>query len=156
MNYEQNQVEQEKMRREENRKDTRQAIFIGSGVVATVAALIVSCMMLYPKYHIYSQRAEGQAMLAHAQSAKEVAVAEAKAKMESATLLAEAEVARAKGVAKANEIIGESLKGNESYLHYLWITEVAAAGTDKTVVYVPTESNIPILESSRFRDQKVK
>lgn len=100
-------------------------------------------------YNVYSQRMEGQALLAHAQSSKEVAVAEAKAKMESAELLAEAEVARAKGVAQANQIIGESLKNNEAYLRYLWITDVAGQNSEKTVVYIPTEANLPILEASR-------
>ena len=88
-------------------------------------------------------------MLAHAQSSKEVAVAEVKAKMESATLLAQAEVSRAEGVAKANKIIGESLKNNESYLRYLWIIEVASNQQGRTVVYVPTETNLPILEATR-------
>ena len=36
--------------------------------------------------------------------------------------LAQAEIERAKGVAEANRIIGDSLKGNESYLRYLWIS----------------------------------
>jgi len=114
-----------------------------------IGIIIVFIMFAWPQYNIYAQRAQGQAMLAHAQSAKEVAVAEAKAKMESAELLAQAEVARAKGVAAANTIIGQSLKDNESYLRYLWITDVAAAGTQKTVVYIPTEGNIPILEAIR-------
>lgn len=116
-----------------------------------LVGVVVGCMLLYPQYHIYAQKADGQAMLAHAQSSKEVAVAEAKAKMESAELLAQAEIARAKGVAAANTIIGESLKNNEAYLHYLWIVDVASAGTDKTVVYVPTEANLPLLEASRFQ-----
>lgn len=102
-----------------------------------------------PVYRVYEQRKEGEAMLAHASSAKEVAVAEARAKMESATLLATAEVERAKGVAAANKIIGDSLRENESYLRYLWITEVAANQQGKTVVYIPTEANLPLLEASR-------
>lgn len=114
------------------------------GIIATIAAIMVA----YPQYNIYVQRANGQAMLAHAQSSKEVAVAEAKAKMESAHLLAEAEVIRAQGVAKANQIIGESLKNNEAYLKYLWINDLGA-NPNKTVVYIPTEANLPILESSR-------
>ena len=40
-----------------------------------------------PQYGVYKQRLEGEAMLAHSQSAKEVAVSEAKAKMEAARLL---------------------------------------------------------------------
>jgi len=69
--------------------------------------------------------------------------------MESASLLAEAEVARAKGVAQANQIIGESLKNNDAYLRYLWITEVAGKDVDKTVVYITTVANLPLLEAGR-------
>ena len=105
------------------------------------------CMWGYPSYNVYKQRMEGAAMLAHAQSSKEVAVAEAKAKMESATLLAQAEVERAKGVAQANQIIGESLKGNEAYLRYLWIDGLES--NNPTVIYVPTEAGLPILEAGR-------
>ena len=74
---------------------------------------------------------------------------EAQAKKDSAVLLAEAEVLRAEGVAKANKIIGESLKQNEDYLRYLWITDVAGVNVNKTIVYVPTETNLPILEANR-------
>lgn len=121
-------------------------VLIALTLVLTAVGL-VGC----PQYAVYSQRLQGQALLAHAQAAKEVAVAEAKAKMESSKFLMEAEITRAQGVAKANQIIGESLKDNESYLRYLWITDVAASGTDKTVVYVPTEANLPILEANRLK-----
>jgi regulator of protease activity HflC (stomatin/prohibitin superfamily) len=118
-------------------------------IVGGIVLLIILAMSGCPMYHVYEQKMEGQAILAHAQSSREVAVAEAKAKMESAVLLAQAEVSRAEGAAKANKIIGESLKNNEEYLRYLWITDVAGANVDKTVVYVPTEANLPLLEASR-------
>lgn len=128
---------------------TKNQIWAWSGVIAVIIALITGGMAGLPKYNVYRQKMEGAALLAHAQSSKEIAVAEAKAKMESATLLAQAEVIRAEGVAKANKIIGDSLKGNEAYLRYLWIIDVAGAGTQKTVVYIPTEANMPLLESVR-------
>ena len=68
--------------------------------------------------------------------------------MESASLLAEAEVERAKGVAKANKIIGNSLKGNEDYLRYLWVNNLQ--NEHNQVIYIPTEANMPILEASRL------
>lgn len=64
-------------------------------------------------------------------------------------LLAEAEIERAKGVAEANRIIGESLKGNEAYLRYLWIQGLQEGSTPQ-VVYVPTEAGLPILEAGRM------
>ncbi len=120
-------------------------VFILFALAVITATGMVGC----PTYNVYQQRKAGEGVLAHAQYSREVAVAEAKAKMESASLLADAEVARAKGVAAANKIIGESLKQNEEYLRYLWITDVAGANQSKTVVYIPTEANLPILEATR-------
>lgn len=108
---------------------------------------IGGCMYGYPKYKVYQQRLEGEALLAHSLAAKEVAVSEAKAKMEAAELLAEAGILRAKGVAKENEIIGESLKNNEAYLRYRWIDGIES--NNPTVIYVPTEAGLPILEAGR-------
>lgn len=120
-------------------------------LVAFIALLMWGC----PTYNVWQQGLAGQAELQHAIQSKQVAIQDAHAKLESATLLANAEVERAKGVAAANKIIGDSLHGNDSYLRYLWITEVAAVGKDgKTVVYVPTEANLPILEASRKPDQR--
>lgn len=115
-------------------------------IIATVALGMYGC----PKYNVWSQGLHGEAELARAQQNRQIAVNEAHAKREAATELAQAEIERAKGVAEANKIISESLKGNEAYLRYLWITEVAAVGKDgKTVVYVPTEANLPILEAGK-------
>lgn len=121
-------------------------IIVG-GVSVFVLGLLAVGLYGCPKYNVYSSRLDGQALLAHAQASKEVAVAEARAKMESAGLLADAEVRRAEGVAKANKIIGESLKGNESYLRYLWINNLE--GSKSQVVYIPTEAGLPILEAGR-------
>lgn len=103
-----------------------------------------------PIYGVWQQEQAGKAELAKAEFSRQVTVVEAKAKLEGASSLADAEVARAKGVAQANQIIGESLKQNEDYLRYLWITDVAGSNIDKTVVYVPTEANLPILEANRL------
>lgn len=128
----------------------------GSLAFFLVCVCIAGGMWGCPQYNVYSQRMQGEALLAHAQAAKEVAVAEAKAKMESADLLAQAEVKRADGVAKANKIIGDSLKDNEAYLRYLWIIDVCGSNVDKTVVYIPTESNMPILEAGRWKTNKAE
>ena len=60
---------------------------------------------------------------------------------------AEIEVARAEGVAKSNQIIADSI--SEKYLKYRWIESMK--GSDRQVVYVPTEANLPILESQRWK-----
>lgn len=122
------------------------AIFMA---IVVAAGTIGGCCYIQPQYNIYVQKSEGQAQLAHAISSKEIAVAEAKAKMESAELLAKAEVLRAEGVAQANRIIGESLKGNEAYLKYLYINGIMESKISKEIIYLPTEAGIPILEAGR-------
>jgi predicted aminopeptidase len=120
------------------------------GVLIAFLVMIIAAGGLYgcPQYGVYSQRLQGEAELARADFNRQVAVREAQAKKDAATLLAEAEVLRAQGVAKANAIIGESLKNNEAYLKYLWITDVTN-NKAPTVIYVPTEANLPILEAGR-------
>lgn len=122
-------------------------------VVASIAAffaVILIGMYALPQYSVYSARKEGEAILAHAQSSKEVAVSEARAKMESASLLAQADTIRAHGVARSNQIIGASLKNNVEYLHWLWIDNIEK--NPQAVIYVPTEANMPILEAGRLNN----
>ncbi len=60
---------------------------------------------------------------------------------------AEIEVARAQGIAKSNEIIAASISDN--YLRYKWIEGIKS--NQQTVIYVPTEANLPIMEAGRAR-----
>lgn len=129
------------------------------GRIITTVGIIVLCVIASvmggcPQYNVWQQRLEGEAELARAAQNRQIATQEAQAKMDAAHLLAQAEVERAKGVAQANQIIGKSLEGNEAYLRYLWITDVAGTDKGKTVVYVPTEANLPILEAGKRPDSE--
>jgi regulator of protease activity HflC (stomatin/prohibitin superfamily) len=108
-----------------------------------VAVGLVGC----PKYRVWQKGLKGKATLAEADWDRQVAVKEAEAKKEAAIALAAAEVERAKGVAEANKIIGDSLKGNDDYLRYLWIQGLQDGSSE--VIYVPTEAQIPILEAGK-------
>ena len=98
----------------------------------------VGAMVGCPNYSVWQQEKEGQAAYARAESTRRITVLEAQAKLDSAKMLADAEIARAHGVAQANQIIGDSLKGNELYLHYLWINGLQEGRND--IIYVPTEA----------------
>ena len=117
-------------------------------ILLVVCGGIGGCLCYGPQYHVYSQRLAGQAKLAEAESSRQIAIQEAHAKMESSKMLAQAEIERARGAAEANRIIGESLKNNEAYLRYLWIHNLEVGGHD--VIYVPTETQLPILEAGRM------
>lgn len=126
---------------------------VATGLISLIVLLFVlivfGSLAGCPQYKIYHQRLEGEAELAKAEYSKKVAVQEALAKEDAAIHLANAEVARANGVAKANNIIGNSLKDNEAYLRYLYIQ--ALQDKNHEVIYVPTEAGLPILESNRLR-----
>jgi regulator of protease activity HflC (stomatin/prohibitin superfamily) len=138
--------------RNENVRNENEVSVASVGIAsAVVLALIVGGVALgmwgCPRYDVYSKQQVGMAKLAEAESSRRIAVVEAEAKKDSASKLAEAEVARARGVAQANQIIGDSLKGNEVYLHYLWIHGLQEGKNE--IIYVPTEANLPILEAGR-------
>jgi regulator of protease activity HflC (stomatin/prohibitin superfamily) len=93
---------------------------------------------------------EGRSTYLRAEQDRRVKVLEAQALLESAKMRADAEIERARGVAEANKIIGDSLADNEPYLRWLWIEEVAKGSDSKTqVIYVPTEAGLPILEAGK-------
>lgn len=115
--------------------------------ILIVVFCIGGCMYGYPKYQVYKSDLAGQAQLKEAESNRKIIILEAEAEKESAALLAEVEVTRAKGVAEANKIIGNSLKNNESYLRWLWISNMKETSND--VIYIPTEAGLPILEAGK-------
>lgn len=122
---------------------TEKLVGLGSLLVISLVTLV---MWGCPLYNVYSQRMEGESQLAHAEYSKKVQVQDAMGKLEAAKSLAQAEVERAKGVAQANSIIGDSLKNNEGYLRWLYI-EGLKEKQGAEVIYVPTEAGLPILEA---------
>ena len=113
-------------------------------IVPLVLTVICFVAFVFPQYQVWQQNKAGEAELARAEQNRQIAIQEAKAKEESAKSLANAEVIRAEGIAKANKIIGDSLQNNDAYIHYLWIE--ALRETDSEVIYIPTEAGIPITE----------
>lgn len=128
-------------------------IKLAAAAVLVLGSGVGGCMFGMPQYKVYSQRMDGEAELAQANYSKQVQVQDALAKKESAQSFADAEVIRAQGVAKANAIIGESLKNNEAYLRYLWINKLSDSEGKGQVIYVPTEAGLPILEAGRATHQ---
>ena len=118
----------------------RNASIIG---VSFILSLFIINAVVGPLYNVWAQSLQGKAELQKAEYTRQVAVLEAQAKKDSAQQLADAEVIRATGVAKANSIIGESLKDNPAYLQYLWITE-GEKDSNRTVYMVPSNGGAPV------------
>lgn len=114
-------------------------------IVLSVIIIIAIILVLwaYPNYKVYAKELNGKAQLREAEWNRQIAIQEAQALKESAKLKAEAEIIRAEGIAKANEIIAGSL--TEEYIKYKFVEGLNDGHTE--VIYVPTEANLPILEA---------
>jgi hypothetical protein len=133
----------------DEKKDAPKVARILTAITGSIIIGVTATMAGCPQYNVYEQRTQGEAELQRANYSKQVAVQEAQAKMDAAKLLAAAEVERAKGVAKANQIIGDSLHNNEDYPRYLFVNNLEH--TKNQVIYIPTEANMPILEATRIK-----
>jgi len=127
-------------------------------VLLLISMSLTSCWDWNREQKFKDAENDGKAILAKAENSKKAMIETAKAQNESATLQAEArikiakaqaqaEIERAYGVAKANEIIGNSLKGNSEYLRYLMIQGLNDSKGER--IYIPTEAGLPILEARR-------
>lgn len=129
--------------------------------------LVVAALWIWPKYKVYKMEMNGIASLKEAEWSKQILIEEAKAREQAALMQAkarvtlaqaegeaklvaakaegQADIERAKAAAEANRIIGESLKGNEAYLRYVWIKGLQDGKGER--IYIPTEAGLPILEA---------
>ena len=127
---------------------TKQNGFIDPAAILLVGGVFLIGGLIFiggPQYNVWQQSLAGKAELQKAEYTRQVAVLEAQAKKDSAQQLADAEVIRASGVAKANQIIGNSLKDNREYLQYLYITGIEEGSQKGNVtIYVPTEGGMPV------------
>lgn len=120
-------------------------------VVGFVILVIIGAVFAFvrPWYNVWSQEMEGKAEFAKAEQNRKIKIEEAKANLEAEKLNAQAEIERAKGAAEAIRIENNSI--TPTYIQYLWVRQQGENG-NKTVIYVPTEANLPILESTRHFD----
>lgn len=120
------------------------------GFLAVILIIVVVAMIVLPQYNVWKRKLGGEAQLREQEYAKQIMVEQAKAELESAKLLREAEVERARGVAESMEIISEELEQNDNYLQYLAIQAQMkmAESPNHTTVYIPVGANgIPLIKN---------
>lgn len=115
--------------------------------VGVLVVFFIGMAFIRPWYNVWSQEMEGKAEFAKAEQNRKIKIEEARANLEAEKLNAQAEVERAKGAAEAIKIENGSI--TPTYIQYLWVRQQSDL-SDKTVIYVPTETNLPILESTRM------
>ena len=115
--------------------------------ICNIKVLAISMAFIRPWYNVWSQEMEGKAEFAKAEQNRKIKIEEARANLEAEKLNAQAEIERAKGAAEAIRIENGSI--TPTYIQYLWVRQQSDL-SNKTVIYVPTETNLPILESTRM------
>lgn len=124
----------------------------GQGEVAFLAGVVIiilalaSLFLVLPVWNVWRSGLSGEAELRRAEQNRQIEVEEAKARLEAAELLNQAEVARARGLADATALVVDSFGGPEAYLRYLWIQSLE--NNKASIVYVPTEAGLPLLEAT--------
>lgn len=114
--------------------------------ISVAVVLLLVGMFGIPVYRVWSQEMRGRAALAEAEQNRRIKVEEARANLEAEKLNAKAEIERAKGAAEAIKIENGTL--TPTYIQYLWVRNQTNLN-EKTVIYIPTEANLPILEAGR-------
>ena len=109
--------------------------------------LLIGIVVGWQWFKVFSREQSGRAELAQATWNRRIAVEEAQANLEAERLNAQAEVERAKGAADAIAIEAGTL--TPEYIQYLWVRK--AKFDESTVIYIPTEASLPILEAGRLQ-----
>lgn len=122
----------------------------GKTLISLAVAIIIFILLMMfglPVYNVWQQEMVGKAEMAKAEQNRKILIEEAKARLESEKLNAQAEVERAKGMAESMQIENGQL--NETYNQYLFIRtleKMADKGSLPQIIYVPTNGMMPVLD----------
>ena len=128
-------------------KQTEVKWFHVVSVMRLIVAIVIGLFIAIPYYNVWQQEMSGRAEFAKAEQNRKIRIEEAKANLEAEKLNAQAEIERAKGAAEAIRIENGSI--TPTYIQYLWVRQQSDL-SDKTIIYIPTETNLPILEANRM------
>jgi hypothetical protein len=123
-------------------------------VVACVAILLL-LMFGMPVYWVWSAGMTGKAQFRKATYNRQVRVLEAKAEAEAASWHQQRDTVQAHGIARANAIIGNSLKDNQPYLVFKWLETLREIKGNGQVIYLPGLSPLPVTEATRLQQQPI-
>lgn len=117
-------------------------------VITGILGFIGFLLWFFPVYGVWSSRKSGEAELAEAQFAEQVAQAEANARLNAAETNKQAAIIEAAAVAAQIEKIGANLQKHDLYLKWQWI-KMMEERPEASTIYIPTEAGMPILEAGK-------
>ncbi len=119
-------------------------------ILIILIAGIAILMWGMPVYNVWQQEMAGKAEMAKAEQNRRILVEEAKARLEAEKLNAQAEVARAQGMAEAMKVENGQL--NSTYNQYLFIRtleKLAEKGDLPQIIYLPSEGMVPVMDLNK-------
>jgi len=124
-------------------------IFLGIG------AVFVWFVFFYPKWNVWASHLSGEAEYQQSIKEQKIQISKAQARKDAALLNKEAAIIEAEAVAAQIEKIGKQLTEHDLYLKWQWI-KMMEERPDSSVIYVPTEAGLPILEAGKRNIKKVE
>jgi regulator of protease activity HflC (stomatin/prohibitin superfamily) len=120
---------------------------VAGGVVAVMLFWI---LWGYPRWRVWAAHQAGLADLQKAKNEQQIQIAMAQSRLDAAHLNKQAAIIEAEAVSEQIKTIGKELSSHGLYLRWQWIRMMENMETDATVIYVPTEANLPVLEAARM------
>jgi regulator of protease activity HflC (stomatin/prohibitin superfamily) len=114
--------------------------------VIVVLALILWSLFGYPIWRVWASQKQGEADLQQAHKEQQIQVSKAQGRLDAAELNKKAAIVEAEAVSAQIEKIGKQLTEHDLYLKWQWI-KMMEERPESSVIYVPTEANLPILEA---------
>ena len=113
-----------------------------------VITLIIWALFGQPMWRVWAQQKKGEADLQQAHKEQQIKVSKAQGRLDAAAINKQAAIIEAEAVAAQIEKIGQTLTEHDLYLKWQWI-KMMEDRPESSVIYVPTEANLPILEAGK-------
>lgn len=124
-------------------------------IIALVVVLIGWFLFGYPMWKVWASGKSGEADLQQAHKEQQIQVSKAQGRLDAAKLNKEAAIIEAEAVSEQITKIGAQLTEHDLYLKWQWI-KMMEEKPEGSVIYVPTEASMPILEAGRRGDLQKK
>ena len=121
--------------------------YIFIGIVIAVMCMVWG-LFGSPIWKVWAQEKQGEADLMQAHKEQQIQVSKAQGRLDAAELNKKSAIVEAEAVSAQIEKIGKQLTEHDLYLKWQWI-KMMEERPDSSVIYVPTETNLPILEAGK-------
>jgi hypothetical protein len=122
-------------------------ILVGVVLLVIFVLFVLWGLVAGPIWNVWASKKAGEAVLQEAINTQRVQLAHAEARKEAATLNKEAAIIEASAVGEQIRTIGSELKDHNLFLQWQQIEMMKSH--EGSIIYVPTEAGLPILEAGK-------